>query len=34
VNIDPKEVKKMRKKVPKAFEEMNKDYEKWLESQE
>jgi len=34
VDIDPKEVKKMRKKVPKIFEQMNKEYEKWLESQE
>jgi len=24
----------MRKKVPKIFEQMNKEYEKWLESQE
>ncbi len=34
VDIDPKVVKKMRKKVPKIFEEMQNEYEKWLESQE
>lgn len=34
VDIDPKEVKKMRRKIPKIFKQMNDEYEKWLESQE
>lgn len=34
VDIDPKEVKKWRKRIPKIFKDMNDEYEKWLESQE
>jgi len=34
VEIDPKKIKKLKDRIPEIFDEMQKEYEKWLVSQE